>query len=73
MATDEAKEVLYIYNGDEEQCDVEFDPDGSILTPAYGSYMIRNGKEWKIERTRIQTSGVRGAFPVLKIDLTDRF
>ena len=69
MRTIASKDVLFVYNGNEEDADVEFDADGNFPCPVDGSIVRRRGKQWKIAGTRMQ-SGTLGAkaLQVLRID-----
>ena len=74
MSTIAAKDVMFVYDGNEKDADVEFDPDGDFPCPIDGSTMERRGRQWKVARTSVQSaaSGAK-AMQVLRIDLTDRF
>ena len=74
MSAIAAKEVMFVYNGNEEESEVEFDAHGDFPCPVDGSIVNRRGRQWKVARTRVQsaTSGAK-AMQVLRIDLTDRF
>jgi hypothetical protein len=70
---DGAKEILYIFNGDEENAEVEFDPDGAFPEPPSGSTIERNGKSWTVAKTSVQAvSAEPVGIPVLRINLTDK-
>jgi len=69
-----AKEVMFIYNGNEGTADVEFDAQGNYPVPPAGSILRRIGKQWKVTRTTFQTEAAEPRTnPVLKINLTDQF
>lgn len=69
-----AKEVMFVYNGNTETADVEFDAHGSYPVPPDGSILRRIGKQWKVARTTVQAVAAEPKMnPVLKIDLTDQF
>jgi len=69
-----AKEVMFIYNGNEGTADVEFDAQGSYPVPPDGSILRRIGKQWKVTRTTFQSEAAEPRTnPVLKINLTDQF
>jgi len=74
MTTIAAKDVIFVYNGNDNYTEAEFDADGDFPCPIDGSTITRRGKQWKVTRTIVQsaTSGAK-AMQVLRIDLTDRF
>jgi len=74
MSAIAAKEVMFVYNGNEKDADVEFDADGDFPCPIDGGIIERRGRQWTVARTSIQSaaSGAK-AMQVLRIDLTDRF
>lgn len=74
MRTIAAKDVVFVYNGNERDTETEFDSEGEFPCPVDGSIMKRRGKQWKVARTIVQsaTSGAK-AIQVLRVDLTDRF
>jgi hypothetical protein len=74
MSTIAAKDVIFVYNGNDKDTEVEFDAEGDFPCPTDGSIVKRRGKQWKVARTSVQsaTSGAK-AMQVLRIDLTDRF
>ncbi len=74
MSAAGAKEIMFIYNGNEETADVEFDAHGSYPAPPDGSVLTRIGKQWKVARTSVQSEAAEPKMsPVLKIYLTDQF
>jgi hypothetical protein len=68
-----AKQIIYIYNGNEKIIDAEFDDNGDFPEPPVGSVIWRSGRRWIVERTSIvpQSSEPRMT-PVLRINLTNR-
>lgn len=68
-----SKEVLYIYNRDEENAEVVLDEENLITIPLDGSVLTRNGRNWKVSHTRNRASIMHGILPMLKIDLTYQF
>jgi hypothetical protein len=74
MSTIAAKEVMFVYNGNEQDTEVEFDAEGEFPCPVDGSVVKRRGKQWKVAGTSVQsaTSGAK-AMQVLRIDLTNQF
>jgi hypothetical protein len=74
MRTIAAKDVIFVYNGNDKDTEVEFDAEGDVPCPVDGSIVKRRGRQWKVARTSVQsaTSGAK-AMQVLRIDLTDRF
>ena len=74
MSAIASKDVMFIYNGDEENVEVEFDAEGDVPIPIDGSIVKRHGKQWKVAATDVQSasSGAK-AMLVLRINLTDRF
>lgn len=74
MSAAGAKEVMFIYNGNEKTVDVEFDATGDYPVPPDGSILRRMGKQWKVTRTTVQSEAAEPKTnPVLKISLTDQF
>lgn len=74
MSTRGAKQVMYIYNGNEADPDLEFDANGAVPEPPTGTVVRRRGKQWQVAGTRIQAGAAELAVtPILKINLTDRF
>jgi hypothetical protein len=68
-----AKDVMYIYNGNEENAEVEFDATGNFPVPIDGSTIRRHGKQWTVARTSMQAVGVEPKMvPTLKIILSDQ-
>lgn len=74
MSTIAAKDVIFVYNGNDNDTETEFDSEGDFPCPIDGSILKRRGKQWKVSRTSVQsaTSGAK-AMQVLRVDLTDRF
>jgi hypothetical protein len=74
MAAKDAKQVVFIYNGDNNNPDIEFDMDGEIDVPPDNSIIVRKGKNWKVVRHTVEST-VAGpkAVPILRINLTDQF
>jgi hypothetical protein len=68
------KQVMFVYNGNDKDTEVEFDAEGDFPCPVDGSILKRRGQQWKVARTSVQSaaSGAK-AMQVLRIDLTDRF
>jgi hypothetical protein len=74
MSTIAAKEVMFVYNGNDQDTEVEFDAEGEFPCPVDGSVVKRRGKQWKVAGASVQsaTSGAK-AMQVLRIDLTNQF
>jgi hypothetical protein len=74
MSAIASKDVMFIYNDNEENVEVEFDAEGDVPIPIDGSIVKRHGKQWKVSLTNLQSasSGAK-AMLVLRIDFTDRF
>lgn len=74
MSTRAAKEIMYIYNENEDDTDLEFDADGIVPEPPSGTAVSRRGKQWHVSRTSMQTNESEPvAAPLLTIRLTDHF
>lgn len=71
MASKNAKQLLYRYNGVESSEEVEVDTDGEIPVPAKDSIVMRKGKQWKVVHVITEVAGPR-ALPVVRIFLTDQ-
>ena len=68
------KAVMYIYNGNEAEADLELDQRGIFPTPMGGTVLNRRDKPWEVVRTTIVDPHVQSqVMPVLKIYLTDQF
>ncbi|MBS1806078.1 MAG: hypothetical protein JST28_22265 [Acidobacteria bacterium] len=68
-----AKQIIYIYNGNESIVDAEFDDNGDFPEPPLGSIVWRSGRRWIVERTLIEPmSSDPRMIPVLKINLSNR-
>ena len=72
MSTNGAKEIVYIYNGNEVDVDLEYDKTGFVPTPMGGTIVIRRGKTWEVERATVEWVQP-SVMPALKIYLTDHF
>ena len=73
MASRNAKQFVYRYNGVEASEEVELDRDGEIAVPKQGDIIKRKGKEWKAIAIIIQeTVAGEPAIPVVRIFLTDK-
>jgi len=74
MTTIAAKEVIFVYNGNDKDTETEFDANGDFPCPIDGSTINRRGKQWKVARTSAQSAtSAAKAIQVLRIELTDRF
>ena len=73
MASKNAKQFVYRYNGVESSEEVELDRDGEIPTPAHGDILTRKGKQWKVIHviTQVAVAG-EPAIPVVRVFLTDQ-
>jgi hypothetical protein len=73
MASKNAKQFVYRYNGVEASEEVELDRDGEIAIPKQGDIIRRKGKEWKVTAVIVQET-VAGpqAIPVVRAFLTDQ-
>jgi hypothetical protein len=73
MASKNAKQFVYRYNGVEASEEVELDRDGEIAIPKQGDVITRKGKEWKVIAVIVQET-VAGpqAIPVVRAFLTDQ-
>ena len=74
MSANAAKEIIFVYNDNENTPELQVDPDGTFPVPIDGTIVRRNGKQWKVTRCCAQSSaGMPSAMPILKINLTDQF
>lgn len=74
MGANGAKGIVYIYNGDELDVELEYDMKGIVPTPMGGTVVLRRGKTWEVERATVEwVGGKLSVMPALKIYLTDRF
>ena len=73
MASKNAKQFVYRYNGVEASEEVELDRDGEIAIPKQGDIITRKGKEWKVVAVIVQQT-VAGpqTIPVVRVFLTDQ-
>ncbi len=72
MASKNAKQFLYRYNGVEAPEEV-VDGDGEIAVPKQGEIINRKGKKWKVVQVITQqTVAGNRAIPVVRIFLTDK-
>ena len=73
MARNNAKQLVYRYNGVEASEEVEVDRDGEIGLPKQGNVITRKGKEWKVVHVIIQeTVAGEPAIPVVRVFLSDQ-
>ena len=47
------KQVMFVYNRNEKDADVEFDPNGDFPCPINGSTLDRRGKKWTVVGTPV--------------------
>ena len=71
----DAKQVVYVYNGDQETADLVLDLEGEIPEPEMGEMITRDGQTWTIAAVRwTQDNGERAlgepALPVMQVFLT---
>ncbi len=73
LASKNAKQFVYRYNGIEASEEVEVDRDGEVAVPVQGDIIVCKGKEWKVVAVMIQetVSGPQ-AIPVVRVFLTDQ-
>jgi hypothetical protein len=72
--TYEHKQVVFRYNGDDEDADVEVDILGDLPDYQVGEMVVRKGKSWKVVQVLIEHSTVSaGNVPVHIVCVTDRF
>jgi hypothetical protein len=64
------RRFIYQYNGNERFQDFDDDLTGGRETPAIGSVMSRNGREWKVVRVVAPVSS-NGTVPVVRVFLND--
>lgn len=72
MASKDAKQIVYRYNGIEADDEFEFDRDGEIDLPQVGEFILHKGNRWKAVHRIIESSGA-GAVPIVRLFLTDKF
>lgn len=68
MSPTNAKQVVYYYDGDQSEPDVEQDFTGDIVIPSNGSLISRHGKSWKVAHV-IEELASDSRVPVFKIFL----
>lgn len=66
----EAKQIVYRYDGDEKSEEVEFDRDGEVRIPKPFEIINRKGKEWKVVHIITEQNLAQGAVPVYRIFLS---
>ncbi len=66
----EAKQIVYRYNGDTASEEVEQDPQGEIVVPQLNGIIHRHNKPWKVIYV-VTESCADGRMPVVRIFLTD--
>lgn len=73
MASKNAKQFVYRYNGVEASEEVEVDWDGEVAVRKQGDIIRRKGNEWKVVAVMTQET-VAGppAIPVVRVFLTDQ-
>lgn len=52
MSANGSKGIVYIYNGDEVDVDIEYDKSGYVPTPMGGTIVNRRGRTWEVEQSR---------------------
>lgn len=73
MASKNAKQFVYRYNGVEASEEVEVDRDGEIPVPTQGQIITRKGKGWKVVAVMVeQTVAGPMAIPVVRVFLADQ-
>lgn len=69
-----AKRVIYRYNGNNLDKEVELDLHGDIPVYGGGEIINRNGLRWKVVHASLEESlSTPRVFPILTVSLTDRF
>jgi hypothetical protein len=72
--TNPHKQVVFRYNGDEENADVDVDILGDLPDFQVGELVVRKGKSWKVVQVLIKHSTVSsGNVPVHVVSVTDKF
>lgn len=67
-----AKQFFYTYNGDQTTGETLEDPFGEIAVPDANTFIVRNGKQWKVVHVTTQT-GAKNEWPVVRVSLSDSF
>lgn len=62
---------MYHYNGNDNLQDIEDDETGTKETPAVGSVINRNGRDWKVVRVVAPVSS-QGTIRLVRVFLSDR-
>jgi hypothetical protein len=71
MRVRNAKQVVYRYNGHLSTDEIQFDANGDLAF-AKGDIVVRPGKSWKVESTRLEESKHGGnPMPSLLVCLVD--
>jgi hypothetical protein len=68
--TNQAKQIVYRYNGDTASEEVEQDLEGEIVVPQLDGIIHRHNKPWKAIYVVTETSS-DGRMPLVRIFLTD--
>ena len=73
MTPDRAKQMVYIYNGENDRPDVDFDEDGDVSIPPDNSIIVRKGRNWKVVRHSVDEMTMdRKMVPIVRVNLTDQ-
>ena len=68
------KHVVFQYNGDDKNRDVEIDILGDLPDYLVGEIVVRKGKSWKVVQVILEHSTVSsGRVPVHLVFVTDKF
>lgn len=69
------KQIIYRYNGDPKYDERVSDGAGNLPFACVGEMVTRNGKEWQVAvvRDELNMGSSRGAVPIHRIFLTDKF
>jgi len=68
-----AKQIVYVYNGKQDEPDIEIDRDGEV-TIKQSDIIQRKGKSWKVIHLIVEQSVTDAQqVPVHRVFLTDQF
>ena len=71
--SDQAKQVVFRYNDDDTDADVEVDILGDLPHYAVGDIVARRGKSWKVVRVRNEQALIGSQpVPVYVVTVTDK-
>jgi hypothetical protein len=68
-----AKQIVYRYNGDQENEETDLDMDGDKSVPKQDTFIERKGGRWKVVRVDVERNASEPfEVPTYRVFLTDR-